>query len=384
MADDTYVIETSAPVGPTIIIEDTDGTDWFTFSGVYNRQTSVTLMASYSNGVPTEASATYWTDGGSSGSLRVKGIIENARGTNGSDWIIGNQVDNILYGDQDATGVGGNDILYGDEGDDTLYGGAGDDDLSGAEDNDTLYGGAGNDIVAGGAGIDFVEGGEGADDLSGGSDIGDTVSYASSSAGVTVEIDHSGTTLGKGGDAEGDEIYGFTDVLGSAFDDVITDIVKGTVSFDYNKNVFSGGAGNDTIVLGGGHDVGNGDEGDDTLIGELGADTLSGGTGSDTFVFLTIEDSTVAAAGRDTITDFSRAENDTIDLSAIDANLDKDGDQRFRFIEDDGFSRKAGELRIKEMDDGYMVFGNVDRDKKAEFSIFVEDVNSLKGGDFDL
>lgn len=384
MADDIYVIETAAPIGPTFIIDDLSGDDWLTFSGVYNTETSVTLMFSYSGGMPTQASATYTTDAGRTGSLRINGVIENARGTNSDDWIIGNQVANILYGDQAADGPGGNDTLYGDEGDDIIYGGAGDDDISGAEDNDTLYGGAGDDIVSGGDGIDLIEGGAGADDLSGGSNLGDTVSYAASASAVTVDIHQGSTTIGKGAHAEGDQIYGFSDVIGSAFNDVITDVVKGTVAFDYNKNSFSGGDGDDTLSLGGGNDIGKGDAGADTLIGELGADTLTGGDDEDRFVFLVIEDSTVAAEGRDTITDFSRAEGDIIDLELIDANIGKGGDQDFRFIGDDGFSKKAGELRIKELDDGYLVLGNTDKDKTAEFAIFVDDVGKLKAGDFDL
>jgi serralysin len=156
------------------------------------------------------------------------------------------------------------------------------------------------------------------------------------------------------------------------------------LAFDYNKNHFFGGAGNDTLKLGGGNDIGNGDEGNDRLFGELGADILTGGANKDRFVFLAISDSTVAASGRDTITDFSRREKDIIDLELIDANGKKRGNQDFDFIGTDNFSRHAGELRIKASGDGYLIQGDTDGNKKADFAVFVDDFGKLKAGDFDL
>jgi len=71
--------------------------------------------------------------------------------------------------------------------------------------------------------------------------------------------------------------------------------------------------------------------GADTLIGGRGQDSLTGGLGADDFVFNHFKDS-VARGGRDHIVDFSSAEDDIIDLSAIDANRRAAGDQDFHFI----------------------------------------------------
>ena len=57
--------------------------------------------------------------------------------------------------------------------------------------------------------------------------------------------------------------------------------------------------------------------GNDRLVGHEGADVLTGGAGADTFVYLTRNDSGTTAATEDWITDFSRADGDPIDLSAL-------------------------------------------------------------------
>lgn len=57
--------------------------------------------------------------------------------------------------------------------------------------------------------------------------------------------------------------------------------------------------------------------GNDRLVGHQGADVLTGGAGADTFVYLARNDSGSTAATADWITDFSQAEADRIDLSAL-------------------------------------------------------------------
>ncbi len=83
----------------------------------------------------------------------------------------------------------------------------------------------------------------------------DTVSYATSAAGVTVNLALT-TAQVSAGDAAGDILSNFENLTGSAFDDVLTG--------DASLNVLTGGAG------------------DDVLEGGAGADTLDGGSGSDT------------------------------------------------------------------------------------------------------
>ncbi|WP_308813905.1 M10 family metallopeptidase C-terminal domain-containing protein [Sphingomonas sp. GV3] len=57
--------------------------------------------------------------------------------------------------------------------------------------------------------------------------------------------------------------------------------------------------------------------GDDRLTGHEGADVLTGGAGSDTFVYLTRTDSGNTRSSEDLVSDFSQAEGDRIDLSAL-------------------------------------------------------------------
>lgn len=283
MANNTYVINELALRGQATLTITDDGTgiDWLVFTGVFTEQTDIDLSWSTVNGVSSEAEGAY--DLSNNGNrLIVQGLIENARGSNSADYIQGNEVNNILYGDNDATGLGGADFIAGGAGNDTIYGGAGNDRIEGNNDNDTLYGGTGNDEISGGAGIDLIEGGAGADKLSGGSDAGDTVSYASSNAGVSINITYGSARAGVGGHAQGDTIEGFYNVVGSDYADVLTDTVKDTVAFGHNDNKFSGGGGNDKLYLGGGDDIGYGGTGNDLLKGEVGNDTLYGDAGNDT------------------------------------------------------------------------------------------------------
>ena len=127
-----------------------------------------------------------------------------------------------------------------------------------------LIGTAPADTLSGQDGADTLEGGLGADTPDG--EGGDDVLY---------------------GDAGDDELYGGADndeLYGDADDDELY-----------------GESGDDDLYGGGG---------DDVLDGGGGADILTGGSGADTFVF-------AAGHGTDTITDFTPAEVDLIDLRAL-------------------------------------------------------------------
>jgi Ca2+-binding RTX toxin-like protein len=199
--------------------------------------------------------------------------------------------------------------LVGSKFDDILTGDAGVNVLNGAAGKDILRGGAGNDTLIGGAGADVLDGGDGAD----------TANYAKSHTGVTLSLATGGTTnsdasqdgvqpaastvdicpdddLNNGDgstfvdpsytaingvtDATGDTYTNVENVLGSAFNDIITG--------DAGVNRLNGGAGNDVL---------NGAGGNDYLLGDLGNDRLTGGDGADVFVF-------DGRFGNDTITDF--------------------------------------------------------------------------------
>jgi len=139
----------------------------------------------------------------------------------------------------------------------------------------TALGGAGNDTITGGGGKDIIEGGAGADSLSGGGSTADTVSYAGSLTGVTVDLTDSSKNAG--GDAAGDKLSGFENVTGSDWDDNITG--------DNGNNLLNGGIGDDIVIAGAGNDTVLGGDGSDTLA--FGAnltatDKIDGGDGNDT------------------------------------------------------------------------------------------------------
>ena len=250
--------------------------------------------------------------------------IENIIGTQGDDNLTGDAGNNVIEGGE------GGDTLVGGDGEDTLSyegsddwvritlnagaqatasrghasgdeatafenvrGSAFDDDLTGDTNPNKLWGLGGDDTIEGGAGNDTLEGGAGADDLDGGySDGGtagaantevNTLSYAGSDAGVTVNLT---TASASGGHATGDtivtyeelaptdddpnneiDVARFANVTGSMHDDHLTG--------NHHDNQLKGGAGDDTLR------GGASSAGDRTTALELRGDMLFGGPGAD-------------------------------------------------------------------------------------------------------
>ncbi len=408
MTDNIYQIDQLVTNGQSLTLtDDGSGSDWLVLDGNYKSATDIRLSWWSENGVSTQASGLYYTGVNTGSRLVVNGLIENVRGCDSADFIQGNEAANILIGEAEDSIPGGNDTIWGGGGNDIILGLNGNDELSGDDGDDLLFGGEGRDKISGNAGVDTIEGGTGADTLSGGANAGDILSYSQSAAGVSVSFTYGSTTTGKGGDAQGDKINGFSDIVGSAYNDTLRDTVKGTIAFGYNDNTFAGGAGNDRLTLGGGNDAGYGEKGNDTLAGGAGNDTLNGGsgkdllnggigkdklmggTGGDHFVFKSVSDSTNAASGRDFIQDFSHRQHDKIDLSAVDANGAARHNGTFDFIGTDRFSDTAGELRYapqKNDAHGFRVFGDINGDGKADFTLVLhgDDLTTLRAGDFIL
>ncbi len=84
-----------------------------------------------------------------------------------------------LVGRRTSTSDGTGDTIVGDAFIDIMHGNGG---------NDRLVGGEGDDTLNGGSGDDSLDGGAGADNLDGGADLGDTLVYTTSDAGVTVNL----------------------------------------------------------------------------------------------------------------------------------------------------------------------------------------------------
>lgn len=120
------------------------------------------------------------------------------------------------------------------------------------------------------------------------------------------------------------------------------------------NDVLLGGAGRDTLLGGAGADILDGGTGNDVLIGGLGRDVLTGGPGADVFRFLSTDDlpAPYGRVGPETITDFSRAQGDRIDLSAIDADVTAPGNQAFLFANDLEFIRYQPGTVTTEVDPG--------------------------------
>ena len=90
-------------------------------------------------------------------------------------------------------------------------------DIIGSAYDDTLTGDSNSNKIQGGDGNDLIEGKNGADTLDGGSGT-DILTYSSSSAGVTVNL---AIGSGSGGDAAGDVLSNFENIIGSIYNDVL-------------------------------------------------------------------------------------------------------------------------------------------------------------------
>ncbi|KPF85649.1 hypothetical protein IP83_08540 [Novosphingobium sp. AAP93] len=340
-----------------------------------------------------------------------------------------------------ATGNSLDNVIRGGSASDTISGGDGNDSLYAASGNDILDGGNGNDLLDGSAGADVMTGGLGNDtyvvdsvndkiiELAGqGTDtvvssisytLGDTLENltlrgsAYSATGNALSNTITGndgknlidgragadTMIGRGGD----DVY----VVDNAGDKVIEDanggkdVVKASVSFTLSANVEQlqltgiaaiNGTGNSGADWIGGNDAANtlngaagndtlrGNGGADVLIGGIGRDFSFGGAGADRFVFSSLGDSTVEDKGRDQILDFSRSDGDLIDLAKIDANGADAGEGAFKLLS--AFDGTHGALTVAAQGTQWLVQGDVNGDKLADFAILVTSATALVAADF--
>jgi Ca2+-binding RTX toxin-like protein len=158
---------------------------------------------------------------------------------------------------------------------------------------------------------------------------------------------------------------------------VAVNLNDGTASAAFGKGRLSsienvtGTSFGDTIVGNGGANV---------LTGRIGADVLTGGGGADRFVYESRYDSNPKAP--DVIRDFSRSQGDKIDLRAIDANEQVDGNQAFQFI-GQAQPTSAGQLRFFQRDgDTYVEADVSDAVAGGELQFVLDPLVSLQGTDF--
>lgn len=176
--------------------------------------------------------------------------------------IIGSPLDDTLTGDAAAN------RFQGEFGSDRLTGGGGPNVLTGGQGVDVVIGGPQNDALAGGGGNDKLTPGPGADSAAGGPGI-DTVSFAASTAGITLDL-QTQTAVGQGLD----DLDAIENAIGSGLADDLTG------NSEANKLEALDGA--DHIEGLGGPDNLIGGPGSDELLGGAGFDILNGGAGADT------------------------------------------------------------------------------------------------------
>ncbi|NTV68192.1 MAG: hypothetical protein HGB06_11070, partial [Chlorobaculum sp.] len=345
--------------------------------------------------------------------------------TEGNDTLNGDSGNNVMFGDKGNDRLGGNDgndILNGGEGNDTMRGGRGDDtyyvdsegdvveedwlrffssgndtvkstvnwtlaagiealvltgegDINGTGNilNNNLTGNSGDNLLDGLAGNDTIDGGEGSDTMRGG--LGNDLFLVDNAGDIVTEGSRIGT----------DTVRSFVDwVLGDNLENLElegSDALAGTgnglgnrITGNSGDNLMYGLGGNDTLLGNLGSDSLYGGDGNDDLLGGLGADILVGGSGQDIFRYTAADQSGITEDEMDVILDFV-SRQDKLDLSGIDANTARSGDQAFsRVILGSSSSfTSAGQLRFDSAEG--ILYGNTDGDAQAEFAIRLDGVS---------
>lgn len=224
-------------------------------------------------------------------------------------------------------------------------------------DNEITGGFFAKNVLIGLDGADTLKGGY-SDDRFDGGDGSDTVSYYSPVALSRVTVDLGINGAQDTGGAGIDRLVSIENVIGSRGID--------TLIGDDGDNMLFGVTAADTLIGAGG---------DDRLRGGHLNDTLTGGTGADRFVYVAAPDEFL---GVDTITDFSRAEGDRIDLAEALAEGD------LAFIGSARFSGSRAEVRVFAVDDHYTVQADVNGDTIADLTIKVISAAPLEAIDFVL
>lgn len=306
----------------------------------------------------------------------ISGALNGAVTTTiGSNLLVA--IDGVLLG-------AGDDIITGSHRNATVYDAGGDNFFDMGKGSDSIWlSGSGSSTVFGGAGRDTIHGGDGDDQLYGGNDLntidgggGDDV--ISSSGGELLGNKGRDTFLPGPGLTTIDGGKGFDRIDYSRFDHAISvnlpNQTVGGLHSVANVEQFVGTAFADTMAAGAAPESFLGRDGDDfllggsandTLVGGHGSDTMAGGEGSDVFRFDAVNDS--RPGDTDVIRDLT--DSDIVDLSGIDADVHKNGNQAFAIVS--SFSGHAGELRVvyDSGSDTTFIEGDVNGDGSADLRI---------------
>ncbi|MBB4100726.1 calcium-binding protein [Sphingomonas kyeonggiensis] len=230
--------------------------------------------------------------------------------------------------------------------------------------NDILIGSATANVLNGGTGDDFMSGGAGGDLYSVDS-LGDVIVEG---AGGGIDSVNSGISYTLGAELEQLMLTGTAALNGTG------NALDNSVSGNPGANFLEGLAGADIL---------DGYDGADILIGGAGRDQLTGGAGADTFRFASGDFAGLTTTTADLIYDFSQAEGDRIDLSAIDAAAGGI-DDAFSFLGTGAFTGVAGELRYEYSGTRTMVYGDLDGNGVADFAVALTGNITLVSSDFHL
>lgn len=284
--------------------DNVDGTGWFSIWDTGGVDTIVHF--SETDSTIDLRSATLEGDFGGGGYLSsVEGIaggftiangaeIENATGGRGSDYLIGNDLDNVLSGDD------GDDSFETGGGQDTVFGGAGSDfffEFFNLTDMDRDYfdGGDGFDVLQ----LAYAAGYNGEGSVEDG--FLSTVDVRVNSNGNYAIVSENGDTLITVENVE-DIIVWANDTESSFSFDMLADHEDAagiTINLGGASDVYVGGEGDDNINTGTGFDTVDGADGNDFIRGLNGFDELSGGLGQDTLYGNAGNDSLYGGQGED-------------------------------------------------------------------------------------
>ena len=337
--------------------------------------------------------------------LTLTGSAERALGNSGSNRLVGNAGNNLLDGGagaDDMRGGLGDDRYYVDnagdfaienagEGTDTVYssinftlgsnlenltlagtaaingtGNSLDNFLTGNSSINVLTGGGGNDVLSGGTGTDTLEGGAG-------NDIYYVDGTPDAAAPDVFFTDTVIEAAGGGSDTVWSMVAYYTLPENVEIGRIANNAFDCRLDGNDASNTLTSAFGWDQLFGHGGNDIIDGGPGNDNIYGGAGADNLTGGANNDIFFYSSVSDSPPTDA--DVIFDYrgfdgSDRDHDVIDLSAIDANANVDGDQAFSLV--GAPTNAAGQLWISsEPGNQYNIFGDVDGDGLADFQLHV-------------